>query len=109
MTLTLLQLLTETLLYYLACMLVARSREDAPGLFRVLITVLILALVAGGIHAVVKGLWHSGVIMLIVSFIVLWIGLGIGFFRTIIAALIVALLHTLLEKVFTHGITGSMV
>ena len=103
MTQTLLQLITETLLYYLACMLVARSREDAPGFIRVLITVLILALFAGGVKYVIHDLWRSGALLFIVSFIVLWLGLGIGFFRTIIATLIVSVLHTVLERVFSQG------
>jgi hypothetical protein len=105
MSLTILQLIVESLLYYLACMLVARSREDAPGIIRVLITVLILAFVAGGVQYVVHDIWHSGPLLFILSFIILWIGLGIGFIRTIIATLIVSLLHTVLARVFTHGMT----
>ncbi|HEY3295705.1 MAG TPA: hypothetical protein VGL38_09710 [bacterium] len=75
----------------------------APGFIRVLITVLILSFIAGGVHLVIHGLWSSGVLLFILGFFVLWIGLGIGFFRTIIAALIVSLLHTLLERVFANG------
>jgi hypothetical protein len=100
----LIQLLVEALLYYLACTLVARNRESAPGFIRVILVVLILALVAGGTQSLVTGaLWHSGVILFILSFIILWIGLGIGFIRTILAALIVTLLHSVLQKVFATG------
>lgn len=104
MSSTVLQLLAETLLYYFACLIVARSHADAPGFIRVLITVLILSFFAGGVHYVIHGIWSSGALLFIVSFIVLWFGLGIGFFRTIIATLIVSLLHTLLERIFSHGV-----
>lgn len=99
-----LQIILETLLYYVACTLVARSREDAPGFVRVLIVVLVLALIAGGTGMLLSGgIWTSGAILFVLSFLVLWIGLGIGFFRTILAALIVSLLHALLERVFRTG------
>jgi hypothetical protein len=97
-----LQLLVETLLYYIACSMLARSRESAPGFLRVLITVAIVALISGGIHYWPHAnYWHSGILVFIGAFFVLWIGLGIGFFRTIIAALVVSLLRMLLEYAFS--------
>ncbi|MFZ5433284.1 MAG: hypothetical protein ACOZB3_05865 [Calditrichota bacterium] len=95
-----LHLLVEALLYYMACMLVARKREEAPGLIRVLITVIILAFISGGVHNVIGHFWLSNAIVFVINFFVLWIGLGIGFFRTILAAIIVILLRMLLEQVF---------
>ena len=98
-----LQLLVQALLYYLACSLVAKQRENAPGLLRVLFIVVILAFVSGGVRSVIGVSWFSTIITAVVSFFILWVGLGVGFFRTIIAALIVALLRKLLEYVFSGG------
>jgi hypothetical protein len=98
-----LQLVVEALLYYLACSFVARSREDAPGLVRVLITVLILAFVSGGVKAVIGDFWLSSAIVFVINFIVLWAGLGIGFLRTILAAVIVIVLRSVLQAVFGTG------
>ena len=107
----LVQLLLETLLYYLACTLLARKREDAPGILRVFITVLLIALITWGVHSVLggtflgrgiaSGMWASGVFTFILSFIILWIGLGIGLIRTILAALLVTLLHHLMAAAFS--------
>ncbi len=103
----LVQLLLETLLYYLACSLLARKREDAPGLIRVFITVFLIALITWGVHGVfggtwlgrgiASGMWASGLFTFILSFVILWIGLGIGLFRTILAALLVTVLHHLMS------------
>ena len=95
-----LHLLVEAVLYYVACMLVARSREEAPGIIRVLITVALLAFVSGGLQAMNGHFWLSQALAFIINFFILWIGLGIGFFRTILAAILVILLRMLLEKVF---------
>jgi len=95
-----LQLLVEALLYYLACSLVARRREEAPGLLRVFITVLILAFVSGGVKGVVGDFWLSSALVFVINFFILLIGLGIGFFRTVIAAIVVILLRSLLEWAF---------
>ena len=100
-----LQLLVEALLYYLACSIAARSREDAPGLIRVFITVVILAFVSGGVKAVVGDFWLASVIVFVINFFILLLGLGIGFFRTIIAAILVILLRSLMEWAF--GGTGG--
>lgn len=96
----LLQLLVEALLYYLACMLVARKREDAPGLIRVFITVVILAFVSGGVKAVIGDFWLSSAIVFVVNFFILLMGLGLGMFRTIIAALLVIFLRSLMQWAF---------
>lgn len=95
-----LHLLVEAILYYVACMLVARRREEAPGIIRVLITVALLAFVSGGLQAMIGHFWLSQALAFIISFFILWIGLGIGFFRTILAAILVILLRMLLERVF---------
>lgn len=95
-----LQLLAEAILYYAACMLVARSREDAPGILRVFIAVALLAFVSGGVQALIGDFWLSQALAFIINFFILWIGLGIGFFRTIVAAILVILLRMLLERVF---------
>ncbi|MDD5088641.1 MAG: hypothetical protein PHI18_07580 [bacterium] len=95
-----LHLLAEAVLYYVACMLVARRREDAPGIIRVLITVALLAFVSGGAQAVVGDFWLSQAVVFVINFFILWIGLGIGFIRTILAAILVILLRMLLERVF---------
>ncbi|RPH93798.1 hypothetical protein EHM69_09285 [candidate division KSB1 bacterium] len=98
-----LQLLVEALLYYLACSLVARSREEAPGLIRVLLVVIVLTFISGGVKSVIGDFWLSSAIVFLVNFFVLWIGLGIGFFRTIIAALLVILLRSILTAVFANN------
>ncbi len=108
MSSSLIQILVETLLYYFACMIVARSHESAPSFLRVLITVLILSFFAGGVRYIVHDIWHSGALLFVISFFVLWFGLGVGFFRTIIATLIVAVLHAILEHLFARG-GGAMV
>lgn len=95
-----LQLLVEALLYYLACSFVAKSREEAPGLVRIFLTVLVLAFVSGGVKAVVGDFWLASGIVFVVNFFILWIGLGIGMFRTVIAAIIVIVLRSILERVF---------
>jgi hypothetical protein len=102
---TFLQLLVEAILYYVACMIVSRNREEAPGLIRVLLVVLLLAFISGGVKAIIGDFWLSSAIVFIVNFFVLWIGLGIGFFRTIIAAIGVILLRMLLTRAFAvpHG------
>lgn len=101
-----LQLLAEAVLYYVACSLVARSRADAPGFLRVLITVILLTFLSGGVKAVVGDFWLSNAIVFVINFIILWIGLGVGFFRTIIAALIVIVLRALLSAVFSGRFGG---
>jgi hypothetical protein len=103
-----LQLLVEALLYYAACSLVARSRAEAPGYLRVLIVVIVLAFVSGGVKAVIGDFWLANAIVFVVSFLVLWIGLGVGFLRTIIAALLVLLLRALLSVVFS-GRSGGLI
>jgi len=95
-----LHILAEALLYYLACMLVARRRDEAPGLVRVIITVIFLAFISGGIKNVIGEFWLSNAIVFVADFVILWIGLGIGFFRTILAAVVVLLLRMLLDAVF---------
>ena len=97
------QLLVEALLYYLACTLLSRSREDAPGFLRIFLTVVLLAFVSGGVKAVIGEFWLSSAIVFCINFFILWIGLGIGFFRTILAAVLVILLRSLLEYAFVHG------
>ena len=97
-----LRLIAETLLYYLACSLLARTREDAPGLIRVFITVLIVAFISSAGTAVIDDLWLNNVLVGIISFIILWIGLGIGLIRTIVAALIVMILRSLMEAAFAR-------
>jgi hypothetical protein len=99
----LLQLVVEALLYYLACMIVARRREEAPGFIRVFITVLVLTFVSGGVKAVVGDFWLSSALVFVVNFFILLIGLGLGMFRTIIAALLVIVLRSLMEMVFGTG------
>jgi hypothetical protein len=95
-----LQLLVEALLYYLACSIAVRRRDEAPGLLRVFITVLILAFVSGGVKAVIGDFWLSSAIVFVINFFILLAGLGIGLFRTIIAAIIVILLRSLMEWAF---------
>jgi len=97
-----LRLLAETLLYYLACTLLARTREDAPGLLRVFITVLIVVFISSAGTAMINDIWVSSALVGIISFIILWIGLGIGLIRTIFAALIVILLRALMEAAFSR-------
>jgi hypothetical protein len=101
------QLLVEALLYYLACSLVARRREDAPGLIRVFITVIVLAFVSGGVKAVIGDFWMSSAIIFVINFFILLIGLGIGMFRTIIAAIVVILLRSLMELAFRSSGNAS--
>ena len=97
-----LQLLVEALLYYLACSIAVRRREEAPGLIRVFITVIVLAFVSGGVHSVLgHSFWLSSVIVFVINFFVLLVGLGIGMFRTIVAAIIVILLRSLMEWAFS--------
>jgi uncharacterized membrane protein YjjP (DUF1212 family) len=96
----LLQLLAEALLYYLACSFVARNREEAPGLVRIFLTVIVLAFVSGGVKFVIGDFWLASGLVFFVNFFILYLGLGIGFFRTVIAALVVILLRSLLERVF---------
>ncbi len=98
-----LRLLAEALLYYVACSLVARGREDAPGFLRVLIVVVLLAFVSSGIRGVIGDFWLSNALVFVINFLILWIGLGIGLLRTVIAALIVMLLRSLMEAVFGRG------
>ena len=97
-----LSLLVQALLYYLACALVARNREEAPGLIRIFIVVLLLAVVSGSMHEASLSFWSSSLIVFILQFIILWIGLGIGLFRTIIASLLVILFRTIMEAVFSN-------
>ena len=94
-----LQLLVEALLYYLACALVSR-REQAPGLIRVFVTVLLLAFVSGGVRAVIGDFWLANGVIFVINLFILFIGLGIGVFRTIIAAILVIVLRNLLEWAF---------
>ena len=95
-----LRLIAEALLYYVACSLVARGKEDAPGILRVFIVVVLLAFVSAGIKGVIGDFWLSSALVFVINFIILWVGLGIGLIRTIIAALIVILLRSLMESVF---------
>lgn len=94
-----LQLVVEALLYYLACSLLSK-REEAPGFIRVLITVLLLAFVSAGIKGVIGDFWLGTALATVISFFVLWIGLGIGLIRTILALIAVVLLRSLLVKYF---------
>jgi hypothetical protein len=98
-----LQLLVEAVLYYVACVMVARRREEAPGLVRVLFVVILLAFISGGVKAVIGDFWLASAVVFVLNFFLLWIGLGIGFFRTILAAVIVLLLRSLMEAVFSSG------
>ena len=98
-----LRLIAEALLYYVACSLVARGKEDAPGFLRVFIVVLLLAFVSSGIKGVIGDFWLSSALVFVINFFILWIGLGIGLIRTIIAALIVIMLRSLMESVFGTG------
>lgn len=95
-----LQLLAEALLYYLACSFVARSREEAPGLVRIFIVVVILAFISGGVKFVIGDFWLSSGIVFFINFFILYLGLGIGFFRTAVAAILVIVLRSILERVF---------
>jgi len=97
-----LRLIAETLLYFVAARLLARGKEDAPGLIRVFITVLIVAFISSAGTAVIDDIWLNGILVGIISFIILWIGLGIGLIRTIFAALIVVLLRSLMEAAFSR-------
>jgi hypothetical protein len=104
-----LQLLVEALLYYLSCSLVARNREEAPGLVRVLITVLLLAFISGGVKGMIgDNFWLASAIIFLINCFILLLGLGLGFFRTIIAAVIVILLRSILEAVFHTGPAPSL-
>jgi hypothetical protein len=105
----LIRLLAEALLYYVACSLVARGRENAPGFIRVFVVVLLLAFVSSGIRGVIGDFWMSSALIFVINFFILWIGLGIGMIRTIIAALIVILLRSLMEAAFgTASGSGHM-
>jgi hypothetical protein len=96
----LLQLFVEALLYYLACSFVARKREEAPGLFRIFVVVVIMAFISGGVKYVVGDFWLTSGILFLLNLFILWVGLGIGFFRTVLAALLVFILRSILERVF---------
>jgi hypothetical protein len=96
-----LRLIAETLLYYLTCSLLARKREDAPGLLRVFITVFLVAFISASGTAMINDIWVGSVLVGIISFVILWIGLGIGLIRTIIAVLIVMLLRSLMQAAFS--------
>jgi hypothetical protein len=96
-------LVVEAVLYYVACSLVARTHEEAPGLLRIFIIVVLLAVISGSVAVAHWTFWSSSVIVFILQFIILWIGLGVGFFRTIIAALIVIFLRSLMEAVFSQA------
>ncbi len=98
-----LRLIAEAVLYYVACNFVARSKEDAPGFLRILIVVFLLSFVSGGLHYTIGHFWLTSFLALVISFFILWIGLGIGFFRTILAAIIVTILRMILERVFGGG------
>ena len=100
-----LQVVVEALLYYLACTLLAK-KEQAPGLLRVFLVVLLLAFVSNGIKGILPDFWISSAIVTVVNFFILWLGLGIGLFRTILALIAVMLLRSLLVYVFQdvgHG------
>jgi hypothetical protein len=97
---TLLRLIAETLLYYLTCSLLAKGKEGGPGLLRVFIVVLIVAFVSSAGTAMINDIWVGSVLVGIISFIILWIGLGIGLIRTILAVLIVMLLRSLMQAAF---------
>lgn len=103
-----LQLLVEALLYYVACSLIARTRNDAPGFLRVLFVVMLLTFISGGVKALIGDFWLSNTVIFIVNFVALWIGLGIGFFRTVIAAVLVIVLRWLLTVVFTGRANGLL-
>jgi hypothetical protein len=103
-----LQLLAEALLYYAACSLIARTREEAPGFLRVLFVVVLLTFISGGVKAVIGDFWLSSAIVFVVNFVILWIGLGVGFFRTVIAAILVAVLRWLLTAVFSGQANGLL-
>ena len=94
------QLLAEALFYYLACAILVRSSEERPGLIRVFLTVFLLAFISGGTKAVIGDFWLASALVFIINFFILWLGLGIGFFRTIIAALLVIVFRSIMEAVF---------
>ncbi|MBI5058214.1 hypothetical protein HZB60_00365 [candidate division KSB1 bacterium] len=95
-----LQLIVEALLYYLACSFVAKRREEAPGLIRIFLVVLLMAFVSGGVKYVIGDFWLTSGILFMFNLFVLWVGLGIGFFRTILAAVLVFVLRSILERAF---------
>jgi hypothetical protein len=103
----LLQLFVEALLYYLACAMLVRSSQDRPGLIRVFLVVLVLAFVSGGMKAVIGNFWLTSALVFVINFFILWLGLGIGFFRTIIAAILVIILRSIMEAVFASHSTGT--
>ena len=104
---SILRLLAETLLYYLACSVLAKGKEGAPGLLRVFITVLIVAFISSAGTSIIDDIWMSSIFVGIISFIILWIGLGIGLIRTIIAVIVVMLLRTLMESAFSRSIIST--
>ena len=96
----LLFLFIQALLYYVACHLLTRKNERVPGIFRLFITVFLIMVANGFLGWALGHGWLTHVIILVTSFIILRIGLGIGFIRTLIAALIVFLLNLGLRSIF---------
>jgi len=96
----LLFLFIQALLYYVACHLLTRKTEHVPGIFRLFITVFLIMVVNWFFDKALGHGWLTQIIILIVDFIILRIGLGLGFIRTLIAALIVFLLNLALRNVF---------
>lgn len=96
----LLYFLVQALLYYIACHLLTRKHEHVPGILRLFITVILIAAANGFLGWSLGHGWLTQVLILFVSFFILWAGLGIGVLRTILAALVVFLLNLLLAAVF---------
>ena len=94
-------LFVQALLYYVACHLLTRKTEHVPGIFRLFITVFLIMVVNWFFSGAFGHGWLTQIIILIVDFIILRIGLGLGFIRTLIAVLIVFLLNLALRNVFT--------
>ena len=93
-------LFIQALLYYVACHLLTRKTEHVPGLFRLFITVFLIMVVNGFFSGALGAGWLTHIITLIVDFVILRIGLGLGFVRTLIAVLIVFLLNLALRNIF---------
>ena len=93
-------LFVQALLYYVACHLLTRKTERVPGIFRLFITVFLVMVAIRFLGGALGHGWLTHIIILIVVFVILRIGLGLGFIRTLIAVLIVFLLNLALRNVF---------
>lgn len=97
---TLLYLLVQALLYYIACHLLTRKHEHVPGILRLFVTVLLMAAANGFLSWSVGHGWLTSALILVINFLILLVGLGIGLLRTILAAVVVFFLNLLLRAVF---------